>query len=139
MPRSFRLLCFALCLCLFALTGCGDDDGDSTAPTVTIVEPADGAVVDVTSTFTIEVENFEIVDQLGNPPVDGQGHFHVFLDGVYVEPNGAQAQLSFRIDQLSPSNPPEPGNHELRVQLVNNDHTFIEPEVSDSITITITE
>ena len=114
-------------------------------PSITISSPLNGATITGNSTTVkVQVSNFDIVDKLGQSNVNGQGHIHYFLDvtppttpgqpattaqGTYV----ATTDTSYTWTNLSP------GQHTFAVELVNNDHTPLEPAVTDSVTVTLQE
>jgi photosystem II stability/assembly factor-like uncharacterized protein len=113
------------------------------APTLSIIVPKDGAVLsggDVT--VSVNVNNFKLVDKLGQANLPGEGHIHYFLDvtpptvpdkpaataaGTFV----ATAATSHTWSNLAP------GNHSLSVELVNNDHTPLSPPVVATVNINV--
>jgi hypothetical protein len=126
----------------------GDDTpeagGAEGQPSLEIASPEDGDTVDGDSvTVEVDVQDFDVVDKLGEENVDGEGHIHYYLDVDDVptaagEPaitdEGESAQTddtSHTFDNL------EPGEHTIAVQLVNNDHTPLEPPVVEEVTITV--
>lgn len=151
----------------FAAAGCGDDsdDGEETsgdgteetqptappetgdAASVTIVEPADGAEVTSPVTFTLQPEGVDI------QPVDdwdgveeGVGHFHVLVDygGCYEVgqpiPTEAEDQGLYHFG-TGTSEPEiedlEPGEHEVCVQVADQEHNAL--DITSEIAITVTE
>lgn len=114
-------------------------------PSVSIRSPDDGATIDGGSvTITADVENFEVVNKIGDKKKDGQGHLHFYLDvddipttmgeEAIVEGEGryvATSSTSYTWSDLSP------GSHKLGVQLVNNNHTPLQPPATAEITVTI--
>jgi plastocyanin len=110
--------------------------GGSPSPTT---EPMEGAVDIMVS---IQSANFEVVDALGAENVPGEGHIHYFLDavpptfpsilsvtapGTYVP----TAETSHTWTGVLP------GVHLLFVELVNNDHTPLNPPVVAGTLITV--
>ena len=112
-------------------------------PSVNFLEPTEGATVSAGSVkLFIEATNFMIVNQLGKSNRGGEGHVHFFLDvdpipttkgkpavsaeGTYH----AVAASSYTIPGIAP------GKHTLAVELVNNDHTPLDPPVVAAISIT---
>ena len=88
--------------------------------------------------------DFEIVDKLGQAPVDGEGHVHYYInvDEIPTTPGEpaitddettyhAEATTAFTWQGV------RPGEHTFGVQLVNNDHTPLEPPITDEITVTV--
>jgi|SRR5579859_190906 len=115
------------------------------SPTVTILQPADGDVLQGTSfTVRLQITNFKIVraaipytpsmnmenhsmDPAANRP--GEGHIHMVLDlWPVVALDDGSVTYTFQ-------NVP-PGPHELEVSIVNNDHSYLVPEVSQTIHFT---
>ncbi len=135
----------AAVLSAVVLGACGSDDGGSAgAPAsggseskATIVEPQDGAEVGQTFTAKVSLSGFEIDKaNVGKANKPGGGHLHFSLDGGEFDrpqhsgPNGELA-VKLGVDgKYSPAVAPEitykdipPGEHTLKVQLVNNDHS----------------
>ena len=73
----------------------------------------------------VEVENFELnQDAMDSTNTDGQGHYHLYVDGVYQE---ATAESSTWLDGQ------EIGEHVVLARLAQNDHT--ELDVVDHVRI----
>ncbi len=98
---------------------------------VTRVDVKDGAV-----TVTTDVAGFDVVDRQGQASVPGQGHVHFFLDiqapttpgQPAVPPGGGGAWA--HVSGTSYTFPDvAPGPHTVAVELVNNDHTPLNPAV----------
>ncbi|WP_301663157.1 outer membrane protein assembly factor BamB family protein [Methanoculleus frigidifontis] len=112
-------------------------------PNVTITMPENGSGVSAGNvTVAIEVANFSLVDSLGQSAVTGEGHVHYYMD---VEPlptqqgspavpeNGSYAvstNTSYTWENVTA------GNHTFAVQLVNNDHTPLDPPVTAAVNVT---
>lgn len=114
------------------------------APSVAIVEPADGAVVPAGDVaVTVQVSNFDIVDQLSAPPVPGEGHVHFYIDVAELPTAPGQpavsAQGTYHASATTTYTWPDvaPGEHTFAVQLVNNDHTPLDPPVVAEVTVTV--
>lgn len=101
----------------------GDVDGDGALDT------------NVTLRASVDVGIFQIVDNLGDPAADCEGHFHVFVDNILVDRVGG---TDFQVDLGASNtvlNPPgstglADGPHTLTLQVHNNDHSrvpLIEP------------
>ncbi|MBI2850681.1 MAG: DUF4399 domain-containing protein [Chloroflexi bacterium] len=113
------------------------------APTLTITSPAANASLPPGSvTVSVNVGNLQLVPP-GQTNVAGQGHLHYYLDveipttpgkGAVTAPGTYKADPGTSIvwDNLSA------GTHTFGVQLVNNNHTPLEPPVTAKVTITIT-
>jgi alcohol dehydrogenase (cytochrome c) len=87
--------------------------------------------------------NFKLVALLGDTNVAGEGHLHYFMDvdaptvqgqpavtstGVYT----ATANTTYTFSNVTP------GTHTFSVELVNNDHTPLNPPVVAKVTVTVT-
>jgi len=110
---------------------------------IVIASPRDGSSIPAGPiTVTVQATNFILVDKLGQPNADRQGHVHYFLDvdapttpgqpavtgpGTYA----ATAATSYTWPNVAA------GSHRLSVELVNNDHTPLSPPVVQSVTITV--
>ncbi|MBI2918234.1 MAG: hypothetical protein HYY01_09585 [Chloroflexi bacterium] len=100
------------------------------APSVTIVSPKNGLIVfgpDVT--FTFQVTNFTLApDEIGAEPAPGQGHMHVYVNGVL---KGEASTGTFIVTGLTI------GLRTVKVSLAQNDHTPLDPPVEHSVTILV--
>ncbi|KDE54538.1 hypothetical protein EI28_00320, partial [Methanoculleus sp. MH98A] len=112
---------------------------------VTIVEPMEGANVTAGNvTVSVNVTNFTLVEPTGQENAPGEGHLHYYLDapvptnesepaipetGEYV----VSANTSYTWENVTA------GEHNLSVQVVNNDHTPIIPLAADTVNVTATE
>lgn len=117
--------------------------GDDTGTTVEITSPQDGATLppgDIT--VVAQVTNFKIVDKLGEANVPGEGHLHFFLD---VNPPTAQGKPAIPASgDWAPTagttytfkNVTE-GTHTIAVELVNNDHTPLNPPAVYEISVNV--
>lgn len=111
----------------------GDSNGSNGSLPVVNFESAtrDNGTVEL----SVEVHNFQVVDKLGEEPVEGEGHLHFYID---VEPPtepgepAVTAAGSYMVatDTSVTWEDVEPGEHTFYVQLVNNDHTPLEPPVT---------
>jgi hypothetical protein len=87
-----------------------------------------------TTTLTITTTDFTLVAP-GGANVDGQGHYHVYLDDA----SGADylaADFTPTVDVDIPGGT-DPGPHTLEVTLSNNDHSPLSPPVMDIVDIMI--
>jgi hypothetical protein len=100
-------------------------------PNVRITSPLDGEVV-APAGFNLmaEVENHTLNESaVGAANVDGEGHYHIYVDGLYYN---FDTDLSTTITGL------DSGEHEVYLELVNNDHTALAtPVMSAPIYITV--
>jgi hypothetical protein len=143
------VLALVLITALAGLAACTTENpaveppGDDTGTTVEIISPQDGATLppgDIT--VVAQVTNFKVADKLGQANVPGEGHLHFFLD---VTPPTAQGKPA-----IPPSGDWAPvagttytfknvgeGTHTIAVELVNNDHTPLNPPVVYEISINV--
>ena len=114
----------------------------STAPSIKFVNPLDGGSVAAGDVMvTAEATNFKLVDQLGKANAAGQGHIHYFLDADAPTTQGKPAVTAAGTYDATASTTyvwknVSAGTHTLSVELVNNDHTPLNPPVVQKITIT---
>jgi plastocyanin len=91
----------------------------------------------------VQVTNFNVVDKQGQSNVQGQGHLHYYLDADAPTTQGQPAVLtsgvwahvattSYTFTNVSA------GSHTISVQLVNNNHTPLNPPVVQKITFNVT-
>ncbi len=154
MTRLLRLLIFTLvigCATLFSGAvaqeyGSGmaaNQTANQTAEAnVTIVEPMEGANVTAGNvTVSVNVTNFTLVEPTGQPNAAGEGHLHYYLDAPVPTNESAPAipetggyvistNLSYTWENVTA------GEHNLSVQLVNNDHTPLIPLVFETVNVT---
>lgn len=115
----------------------------ATPPDVSITSPSDGSTVtpgDVT--VTIQVENFDLVDKLGEEPVQGEGHVHFYKDvAPPTSPDEPavteEGTYAVSTETSHTWTDVEPGSHTFAVQLVNNDHTPLTPPVTEQVTVAV--
>jgi len=102
-------------------------------PTLTILSPAgflnNATTVSPSFVVSFAVSNFVLTDPVGQPKALNTGHIHIFLDGAYY--GQATSVSSIQFVGLSP------GTHTIKLELVNNDHTPLNPDVSKTITVTV--
>lgn len=93
------------------------------APNLTIASPRANAE-DSEFAMVVSVINFDL-KPVGTSPgvVSGQGHIHYLVDGKPAEGDYATPSKNFTFKNLTP------GEHTLRAELVNNDHTPLNPPV----------
>jgi len=112
---------------------------------VTITSPEEGANI-TAGNVTVEVNltNFTLVEPTGQPNAPGEGHLHYYLDAPIptnesepaIPPTGGyviSTNLSHTWENVTA------GEHNLSVQVVNNDHTPLTPLVVDMVNVTATE
>lgn len=129
-------------------TGAAETDGGATAVagefTASITTLENESIIDAGDIEVgVDVGDFKVVEKLGEDPVAGEGHVHYYLDAGLVptvpgepavtEENTyhAEATTSYTWQGV------RPGTHTFVVQLVNNDHTPLEPPVTDQVVVTV--
>lgn len=113
------------------------------AQSVRIIQPQDGSTVPAGSvTVTVQVSGFTLVDKLGQANVAGEGHIHYFLDVTPPITPGQPAVTAAGTYAPTAStsytwpNVAE-GTHIFWVELVNNDHTPLNPPVDAMATVVV--
>ena len=116
---------------------------ETNATNVTIVSPEMNASVAAGNvTVEVNVTNFTLVEPTGQANAPGEGHLHYYLDAVVPTNASAPAipetggyvvstNLSHVWENVTP------GEHNLSVQLVNNDHTPLIPLVFETVNVTV--
>lgn len=94
-------------------------------PTLKIISPSEGQTIYGNRvSILLSAENFEIVDFQTNPTVkSGQGHIHVWLDDN--NPTRESAKKLIKEEDTFTDVPY--GDHVLRAELVNNNHSSLNP------------
>ncbi|MCR4324082.1 MAG: hypothetical protein NUV69_00135 [Candidatus Curtissbacteria bacterium] len=115
----------ALTLGAFTLLTTSTVIAQTNAPVLKVVTPADSQTIYGNRIpVLISTENFEIVDYQQNATVKrGQGHIHLWLDDQNPTKESAVKLTS---DSFTYSDVPY-GDHTLRAELVNNNHTSLNP------------
>lgn len=112
-------------------------------PSVIIDSPSEGAELTLGDiTVEVDVSNFEIVGNLGEATVEGEGHLHFYMDVEVPTTPGEPAVTEEGTYAVGTSTMHtwenvQPGEHTFAVQLVNNDHTPLEPPVMDKVTVQV--
>jgi hypothetical protein len=137
-------LFFLVIITVFMAAGCTSAPAQPTAPSIRITQPTDGGTVSAGAMeVNVEVTNFDLVDKLGEANVPGQGHIHYFLDipapttpGKPAIPASGTwaptASTMYSFEDVSV------GTHTVSAELVNNDHTPLNPPVVSEVTFTAT-
>ena len=99
-------------------------------PDVTITSPLDGESVTSDTSVLFTPENFVLdptaVGSASN--VEGTGHVHLYIDGAYY---------NYDADGVMDVMGLASGDHTLRIELVNNDHSYLSPAVYDETTVSV--
>lgn len=79
-------------------------------------------------TITYKVDNFKISgDQIDKAPVAGVGHLHLYVDGKHKAL--LKTNVPVKLENLSP------GEHTIKLDLQNNNHTPLNVEKEFKITV----
>lgn len=105
------LLGFLLGPDLVGPTGC--DERPMTGASLTILSPSEGETFDTTEVpVSLEIQGGEIVSMATTENVEGEGHVHISLDGSLTSMLG-ESEQTITV---------QPGEHDLEVEYVANDH-----------------
>lgn len=142
--RAAVVLCAALAACTGGNGGDEPSPGPTAAgtpgPTVTIVEPRDGAIVGTGSvTVRVEVTGFQVGE--GSETAPGTGRIVFYLDVREIpstkgQPAAVEGKSETKATLTHTWNNVKAGPHSLAVQLVNADGTPLESPVVAAVTIT---
>lgn len=145
-----RVGCALLLSLLLAAAGCGGEK--ETVPAgkagIVIQSPTDGSSVPAGGiTVSVTASNFKVVDKLNQAPVAGEGHVHFFVDvaegDVPTEKGKPAVSAEGTYHAIATTTYTWPdvkaGTHTFCAELVNNNHTPLEPEPQvDCVTVTVT-
>lgn len=103
---------------------------DTGLPMISIVIPEHGDYVETSVTLHVAVANFELDPAaVGTENQTGVGQYAVLVDNAVI---GYRSEAETVVEGISP------GEHTVRVELVNNDNSELsEPAVSQEITVII--
>ena len=99
-------------------------------PSIVIISPQTNEVWSEGSLMVkVEVNNFIMdSDAIGLDKVPGRGHWHLYLDGEWIEATAEETTILERVSA---------GFHHLRVALANNDHSPVLPPVEDTVIVDV--
>jgi hypothetical protein len=109
---------------------------------VKLTTPSDGSKLPAGSIgLAAEVAGFDVVAKQFQPPVDGEGHVHFYLDvdelpATHARPTTGAYRSVSRTTYTWPDVPP--GEHTFAIQLVGNDHVPLDPPARDEVRVTVT-
>ena len=103
-------------------------------PTLDVLTPSEGQTIYGDKVpVLLDAQNFEIVDFANNTKtVSGQGHVHLWLDDEQMTAQSAAKAIE---DTFTFSDVPA-GDHKLKAELVNNDHSSLKPPVVVEVNFT---
>ncbi len=101
-------------------------------PSFTLSSPANGETIttqegSASITFKLSTKNL-VTKPLGGQAKTGEGHFKIILDGNTV---GTFASKTYQLDNIAP------GEHTVKIELVNNDGKPYSPAIYKQITFTV--
>jgi hypothetical protein len=113
-------------------------------PSITITSPVDGSTIPAGNvTVSVHVDDFSLVDKLGQAKVAGEGHIHYFMD--VMVPTAPNKPAFTAPGTYFPSTDTgvvwmnvKPGMHNFSAELVNNDHTPLDPPQYSMVNVTVT-
>lgn len=121
---SFLILAALIGLTLVA------EEASAAGEMVTIDNPTEGmtlygGIMDLNLTVT----NFVLdPSAIGQANVPGEGHWHLYINDQLMGP--------YAVEDIQLTDLPA-GDHKIEVELVNNDHSSLDPKVSDVVNITV--
>ncbi|WP_292411002.1 MULTISPECIES: cupredoxin domain-containing protein [unclassified Methanoculleus] len=146
MTGLLRLLSLTLvigCAVLFSGTVAQEDGNETAEANVTIVSPEENASVPAGNvTVSVNVTNFTLVEPTGQANVPGEGHLHYYLDAP-VPTNASEPAVPETGGYVISTNLTHTwenvtaGEHNLSVQLTNNDHTPVVPLAFETVNVTV--
>ena len=156
MPRRLSALLIAFFL---VFVGCAQDEDPALEPPAATEDggqAADGPAITITSPendarvkagdieIEVEVANFDIVNKLGQRAADGEGHIHYYFDVDRIpttpgKPAVTKDDSTYHADARTSHTwkDVDTGVHNFAVQLVNNDHTPLDPPVTARTTVSV--
>ena len=147
----------ALLACVFlTFSGCAGDDPARESPEPAEGEPGSGPALSIVTPendstieagdvdVEVDVDNFDVAKKLGEPAVQGEGHVHYYfdVDELPTTPGKPAVTADAKTYHAAATTSHtwkdvEAGEHTFGVQLVNNDHTPLEPPVTEEVTVTV--
>jgi hypothetical protein len=112
-------------------------------PSITITSPTNGSTIPAGDvTVSVHVDDFSLVNKLGQASVAGEGHIHYFMDVKIPTAPGKPALTAVGtfVPTINTSYTwmnVKPGMHNFSVELVNNDHTPLDPPQYSEINVTV--
>ncbi len=113
----------------------------SGTPSISLVSPQDGATVPPQFDVQVKPENFLSRTELeGKTNVPGYGHYHVWVDTQEMPKSLAGLVLmpgtnAFTLDLSAWG----PGEHTVRIETAQNDHTMYDPSKSVTFKVNVSE
>lgn len=130
---------------LVALAACTPGTtATSASPCIVITSPSENSTAPPGPvTVTVSVCNFTLVDKLGQPNVAGEGHIHYFLDANPIPTTPGKPALTapgtYAPTAATSYTWPNvtAGTHTFAAELINNDHTPLNPPLISKVTVTV--
>jgi hypothetical protein len=112
-------------------------------PQITITSPKEGATIPAGNvTVSVHVDDFSLVNKLGQANVADEGHIHYFKD-VKVPTTPGKPAITASGTYVPTANTSYtwmnmgPGIHNFSAELINNDHTPLSPPVFSMVNVTV--
>jgi hypothetical protein len=97
-------------------------------PNIAIMNPTDGSVRSTDLLVSFRVTNFTLILPGGPAGVPNEGHIHAIIDGAFYQELTNYEPVHLGL---------EGGPHTIRLQLVDSEHRPLTPDVSASVTFTV--
>lgn len=113
------------------------------SPQAMITAPKEGELLPAGDVnVSVNVEHFNLTNKLGQANVTGEGHIHYYMDVTAPTIKGRPAITAsgtyVPIAEKSHTwKNVKPGMHNFSIELVNNDHTPLNPPVTDKVTVMV--
>jgi len=100
--------------------------GQAASPSIRIVKPKAGETTKTQGIeVTVAIKNFKLDGRaVGKSPLQGRGHWHLFLDNRDL---GPQKKPTAKVKSIPA------GEHTVIASLRNNNHSELSPPVSDTV------
>jgi hypothetical protein len=148
MKITFRSYPLFIALLLISISivcaSCASAPVQTGAQSIKITHPTEGDTVSAGAfQVNVDVSNFVLLDKLGQANVPHQGHIHYFLD---VDAPTTPGQPAIPTSGTWAATPDTSyifenvlvGTHTVSAELVNNDHTPLNPPVVSKVTFSAT-
>jgi hypothetical protein len=112
--------------------------GADPLPSIDVVSPKQGDTIKGTSvTFKVNVDDFKLVDKIGQTSRIGEGHILYTLDPTKPGDPDASSRVKETSDKEVTWINLTPGEHMMVARLVENNGALVEPEVLQRITVNV--
>jgi hypothetical protein len=132
-----------LCSGILMVAACRPEPVASAEPKLLVLDPsAEANLYSTDINIRTYIENFNLVEKIGQNPASGEGHIVYYLDVTppLTKGNSALTQEGSYVASTQKSyiwHNVTPGSHNLWVQLVNNDDSCLEPAAAVRVPINV--